>query len=81
MPNIVPNIVPYSDGDRLKEPEMAKKIGKTVRALRDRRAKGTSSPWTTDGKDVIYSWIKYLQHLEQNERGPVRARRRTPQSA
>jgi hypothetical protein len=72
--------IPYSDGDRLTEPELAQKLGVTVRALRLRRQNGTSAPWTRDGKDVIYSWSKYLRHLERNERGPVR-RPRTSHSA
>jgi hypothetical protein len=75
------SIIPYSDGDRLTEPELAQKLGVTVRALRLRRQNGTSAPWTKDGKEVIYSWSKYLRHLEQTEHGPVRARRRIPQSA
>jgi hypothetical protein len=68
-------IIPYDEGDRLTEAELAAKIKRTQRALRDRRKKGTASPYTHDGKTIIYSWQKYLEHLERNERRPVRSRK------
>jgi hypothetical protein len=68
--------IPYDDGDRLTEAELAAKTGRTVRALRLRREKGTSPPYSYDGKTVVYSWMKYLQHIQQNECGSVRSRRR-----
>ena len=67
---------PYDDGDRLTEAQLGARIGKSERALRDRRKRGTSSPYVKDGKTIIYSWMKYLQHLERNEQQPVREQRR-----
>jgi hypothetical protein len=66
--------IPYDDGDRLTEAELAAKIKKTPRALRLRRENGTAAPYVKDGKTVIYSWRKYLEHLEANEQKPVRSR-------
>jgi hypothetical protein len=65
----------YDDGDRLTEKQLANKIGRTPRALRDRREKGQSAPYVKEGKTVIYSWRRYLEHLEANEQKPVRSRR------
>jgi hypothetical protein len=76
-----PTIRPYDVGDRLTEAELAARSGKTPRALRAQRANRTAAPYTRDGKTIIYSWSKYLQHLERNERGPIRARRRTDRAA
>jgi hypothetical protein len=67
--------IPYDDEDRLTEAELAVKIKKSPRALRLRRANGTSAPYVKDGKTVIYSWRKYLEHLERNERQPICSRR------
>jgi hypothetical protein len=67
-------VVPYDDGDRLTEAELAAKTKKSKRTLRLQRQKGTAPPYVRDGKTIIYSWMKYLQHLQHNERQPVRRR-------
>jgi hypothetical protein len=65
----------YYDGlDRVPEPEFAKRRGKTVRGCRSERQRGVASPWVKDGRQIIYSWQKYLEHLEQNEQRPVRGK-------
>ena len=64
-------IRPYDVGDRLTERELAARIGVKPRTLRDRRAKGTSPPYTMDGKRPIYSWTKYLDHMQCTERQPL----------
>src|SRR3989442_308520 len=42
--------IPYDDDDRLTEAELAAKIRRTPRALRQRRQNGTSAPYTKEGK-------------------------------
>jgi hypothetical protein len=72
----------YYDGpDRVPEPEFAKRRGRTVRSCRLERQRGVASPWVRDGRQIIYSWQKYLEHLERNERCPVREAIRARRSA
>jgi hypothetical protein len=62
----------YDGGDRVLEPEFAKRRGRSVRTCRSERQRGVASPWVRDGRLIVYSWRKYLEHLERNERRPVR---------
>jgi hypothetical protein len=75
------SVIPYDQGDRLTEAELAARLGITPRAMRARRQNGTAGPYSIDGKTIIYSWSRYLEHLRRNERQPVRSRRRVEQAA
>ncbi len=66
----------YDLGDRITEAELAARTGMTVRGLRMRRQRGVAPPYVKDGREIIYSWRKYLEFLERNERRPVRSRPR-----
>jgi hypothetical protein len=65
---------PYDADDRLDEDQFAAKIGRTPRTLRSWRVKRMGPPFVREGKKVIYSWIRYLEHLRESEERPLRRR-------
>ena len=75
------DVIPYDDQDRLSEDEFGRKIGKSRRTLRLWRDRGVGPPFSMNGRQVEYSWSRYLRFRADNEVQPVRSRREPHQPA
>jgi hypothetical protein len=60
----------------ISEHEQAKRLGKSLRALRADRERGVGLPWSKIGKYVYYRTNAAANYLEANEVKPVREKRR-----
>ena len=62
----------------ISEHELAKQLGKSLRALRADRQRRVGLPWAKYGKKVYYRTIAPAAYLESHEIKPVRERRGLP---